>query len=99
MFKAFSWCLPHKRWGDFNSKKLKLLEGSVFSSYEGVSPYGRHDNGNQRGHNSFQNNYHTIIFFQGKVTFPVTFKEKIVFNFKRTISTQTEAATERCSGK
>ena len=43
------------------------MEGSVFSSYEGVSPYGGHDNGNQRGHNSGQNNYHTIIFFQGKV--------------------------------
>ena len=32
------------------------------------------------GHNSDQNNYHiTTFFFQGKVTFMVTFKEKLVF--------------------
>ena len=57
----------------------------------GKSIWGVKVNGNQtRGHNSGQNNYHTTTFlFQGKVTFMVTFKEKIVFlkktiGFKRT---------------
>ena len=69
---------------------------SFFSSYGRAGPYGEHsDNGNQRcvcvcvsgggggcGHNSGQNNYHTIAFcFQGKATFIVTFKEEIVFIF------------------
>ena len=46
----------------------------------GKSIWGIKVNGNlTRGHNSGQNNYHTTTFlFQGKVTFMVTFKEKIV---------------------
>ena len=68
---------PFKRWEHFNFEKLKSFGGS---------PYWEHsDNGNQRrggGHNSGQNNYHTIaFFFQGKTTFMITFKEKIVLIF------------------
>ena len=45
----------------------------------GKSIWGVKVNGNQtRGHNSGQNNYTTTFLFQGKVTFMVTFKEKIV---------------------
>ena len=54
----------------------------------GESILGVKVNGNQnRGNNSGQNNYHTITFlFKGKVTFMVTFKEKIVFFKKALVS-------------
>ena len=58
------------RWGYFNFKKLKSLGKRFFLV---VTEGGEH--------NSDQNNYHSIGFFQGKVTFMVTFKEKIVFIF------------------
>ena len=38
--------------------------------------------GEEGGHNSGQNNYHTIaFFFKKKTTFMITFKEKIVLIF------------------
>ena len=57
----------------------------------GQSIWGKNDNGNQRGgHNSGQNNFiyniQSYLFFRGKVTFMVTFKEKIIFIFTSLLS-------------
>ena len=76
---------PFKRWGHFNFEKLKSFREELSLSYGRASPYGEHsDNGNQRrGGGIIQ--VKTIIllhfFFQGKATFMVTFKEKIVLIF------------------
>ena len=72
-------------WGHFNIEKFKSLGKSFFDHMEEKSIWGGgggSDNGNQRGgvgHNSGQKqlSYYSIIF-QGKVTFMVTFKEKMV---------------------
>ena len=63
--------------GGVNFEKLKSLR-EVFFIIWGASPYGRAViMVTKGGHNSGQNNYHTItFFFQEKVTFMVTFKKK-----------------------
>ena len=77
----------------FNFETLKSLGRRVFFHHIGgrASPYGWDSvNGRQGGwgHNSGQNNYHTITSFQEKVTFMVVIEkiqkknmEKIVFIF------------------
>ena len=81
---AFYMVPPTNGWGNFNFEKLKLSGGRFFHMGWVASPYcGDSDNGNQKGAYSGQTNY-TITFFSrkpGKVTFMVTFKEKIVVIF------------------
>ena len=57
----------------------------------GKSIWGDSDNGKQRGGGGYITQFKTIIilehsFFQGKITFMVTFKEKIVFIFTSLVS-------------
>ena len=77
---------PFKRRGHFNFEKLKSFRGRAFFHHIG----GQVHIGNTvimvtkggEGYNSGQNNYHTIaFFFQGKTTFMIAFKEKIVLIF------------------
>ena len=85
---------PFKRWGHFNFEKLKSYGGRAFFHHMGGQVHmwntvimvtkgeERRGGGLGRGHNSGQNNYHTIaFFFQEKTNFMITFKEKIVLIF------------------
>ena len=86
-----------KKWGDFNFEKLKSLGEVFFSSYgrmgvgEGVQVHmeravimatkGKEGEGCKIQVKIII----TTIFFLGKVTFMITFKEKLVFIFKSLI--------------
>ena len=84
-----TWCPPPIRdESHFNFEKLKSLgEEFFFLSYGESKSIWRMvivitKGGWRGGDNSVQNNYTLAhFFFQGKVTFMVTIKEKIVFIF------------------
>ena len=77
---------PPKRWrgggGGVNFEKLKLL-GEIFFIIRGASSYGRAViMVTKLGHNSGQNNYHTItFFFSRKSNFYGNFQRKNIFDF------------------
>ena len=75
-----------KRWKGFNFEKLKSFGGRIFFRHIGGKSIWRGSGiGNQRwgegGHNSHQNNYHTITFFSRKSNFYAHFQRKNSFHF------------------
>ena len=78
---------PFIRWGHFNFEKLKSFGGRAFFHHMGGQVHMGNTvimvtKGEEGGHNSGQNNYHTIaFFFKKKQLFYDHFQRKKSFDF------------------